>query len=749
MIDIQHSSWFNTPSIPSELLQSLRQHSLFQRTNNECFLEHLACSMHLRTYSPRDVILVEGEPAKAMFFLLKGSVDVCSADYERVYATLTKGSCFGEIGILYSMPRTASVIARSKCIVATLTAEEVWTLLPQFPEVEKMLRFEAEERLAVLEKSKSAAGKTLTERNIEDTTSARQFLQKIPYFQSCSEDFLHQISLNIEPRHHAPNSLILKKGDNGTEIFFILSGTVEVTNMDTSNPSQPVARFGDGDYFGDIAVLLNTPCTADIRAITALDVYVLKKSNFIQVLYHFPDKQEQFKEMAENKLSRLKASIATKTVQVEPTPDENVTITPASVCSTTSDQDPTLLPPAHIRDTFPVRKRRDSVAVWSDPNLVALANKHMKKQEREETKAEGATEEIVEEAMEVVEPIKKEGRLMLLNETLLEKIVNYLDLMSVLQLSKVSHRTRHLIQHSENILHTLDFSPFNKQITDTVLSELVIGAHVRHLSLSQCYYITDKGLTQLLDKVGQQLETLDLNSCWLLTDFSLSYIGRTCPFLNGLDLSNCRKISDVGLFRLLDEKSTHNYTPLRHLSLSYCKKLSDVMMCHLNEFCSSSLESLNIQRCTRITDEGFSYWEEFPQLKELNLTDCSFLTDQTISRLVTAAPNLSRLILSFCCALSDVSIENVGLLSKLKELDASFCGAAVSDLSIHQLLHSPSMHLVSLNIRGCVRITDHGVQSIISSSNAIDTLNISQCPCISLNIKKMIQDSGSIHHLIA
>jgi F-box/leucine-rich repeat protein 7 len=172
-------------SIPPELLQSLRQHALFQRTNNESFLEKLACSMHLRTYGPRDIIIVEGEPAKAMFFLLRGSVDVCSADFERIYATLPKGSCFGEIGILYSMPRTATVIASTKCIAAALTAEEVNTILPQYPEVERMLRFEAEERLTLLRKSKNLneknkiSNKPLTERNVEDLTSVHNLLKKV------------------------------------------------------------------------------------------------------------------------------------------------------------------------------------------------------------------------------------------------------------------------------------------------------------------------------------------------------------------------------------------------------------------------------------------------------------------------------------------------------------------------------------------------------------------------------------------
>lgn len=180
----------NEPLIPNELLQSLKKHSLFQRTNNEGFIEKLSSCMHLRTYSPQDVIIVEGEQAKAMFFLLKGTLNVCSADFERIYATLEKGSCFGEIGILYSMPRTATVIASTKCIVATITAEEVKAILPDYPEVEKILRFEAEERLELLKKSKNTTERvavtqnSFTEENVEEVSSARKLLQKVKSIDS-------------------------------------------------------------------------------------------------------------------------------------------------------------------------------------------------------------------------------------------------------------------------------------------------------------------------------------------------------------------------------------------------------------------------------------------------------------------------------------------------------------------------------------------------------------------------------------
>ncbi|CEI85618.1 hypothetical protein RMCBS344292_00077 [Rhizopus microsporus] len=776
MLDIQKTdtAWHTTShnTVPPELLHSLRHHSLFQRANNESFLEKIACRMHLRTYGPRDVIVVEGEPAKAMFFLLRGSVDVCSADFERIYANLSQGSCFGEIGILYSMPRTATVIARTKCIVASLTAEEVNNLLPQYPEVEKMLRFEAEERLAVLNKSKNlgvkekVSLKPMTERNIEDFTGIRQLLQKIPFFQGCPEEFLHLISLKVEPRHYAPNAIIISKGEYGSELIFIISGTVELTNTDDSGILVPITRLSPGDYFGAISVLLNTPRATNARAVTALELYILKKSDFMDVVHHFPDLLGRFKAMAEISLSHLQSMTGVYQMraveeaidtpispranheQLSPEGLSSLTIPTNSVCSTTADQDPTLLPPTPTSNLkkSETRRRRASVAVWSDPNLVALANRHIKPDKHETQQTKMMTES-TQPQPKISQPVIK-GQLSLFTEDILSRIVNCLDFTSILQLSMVSKQCREFIQQNNNVLKSLDWSSMHKKITDSNVNHLVqfTGSRVRSLNLSQCFYLTDDGFKALVENLPS-VEAMDLSSCWLLTDKSLALLGTACPQLTRLNLSNCRKISDTGIFRLLDAKASNAYPMLEELSVSYCKKLSDTTMRHLASYCSNTLQLLNLQRCTRITDIGFLAWTSthFPQLQELNLNDCSFLTDQAIGYLISATPNLKRLSLSFCCALSDSAIERLATLKQLEYLDVSFCGAAVSDVSVRTLLASQSMG--SLNIRGCVRVTDTTIYSILELGQ-LRMLNISQCPGISPNAKEAIKAPAKLQELI-
>jgi CRP-like cAMP-binding protein len=115
-------------------------------------------------------------------------VHVCSRDTECIFAELQQGSFFGEIGILFCIPRTATIIADTKCIVACLTAETLHKILPKYPQVEKVIRFEAEERLAILTKKRhqylSPPGETGRRRS-EEMTDNDSFVKASVYGNIC------------------------------------------------------------------------------------------------------------------------------------------------------------------------------------------------------------------------------------------------------------------------------------------------------------------------------------------------------------------------------------------------------------------------------------------------------------------------------------------------------------------------------------------------------------------------------------
>ena len=66
-----------------------------------------------KEYLPGETIFMEGEPGKALFIILVGTVSICRAfnKGEEVLATLNPGAYFGELALIDDQPRFASARA--------------------------------------------------------------------------------------------------------------------------------------------------------------------------------------------------------------------------------------------------------------------------------------------------------------------------------------------------------------------------------------------------------------------------------------------------------------------------------------------------------------------------------------------------------------------------------------------------------------------------------------------------------------
>lgn len=97
-------------------------------------------------YTPGDYIFHRGEMGDEMFFISRGKVDIVSEDGKTVYATLSDGAFFGEIALLFSSERTASVRAVDYCDLYTLDKYTFDHVLAKFPDVAAQVQQMAEER---------------------------------------------------------------------------------------------------------------------------------------------------------------------------------------------------------------------------------------------------------------------------------------------------------------------------------------------------------------------------------------------------------------------------------------------------------------------------------------------------------------------------------------------------------------------------------------------------------------------------
>jgi len=98
-------------------------------------------------------IATEGDFGHAFFAIEEGEADVLQAD--RPIARMSRGDVFGEIALLSSGRRTASVVAVTPMSLISLFKTDVWRLERDAPAVAEALRATVQERLA---RSAEAAG---------------------------------------------------------------------------------------------------------------------------------------------------------------------------------------------------------------------------------------------------------------------------------------------------------------------------------------------------------------------------------------------------------------------------------------------------------------------------------------------------------------------------------------------------------------------------------------------------------------
>jgi voltage-gated potassium channel len=130
----------------------------------------------------------------------------------------------------------------------------------------------------------------------------RDIIERVPLFGGASDAFIREIALQLQPLVVTPGDIIVRRGDRGTNMYFISRGTVEILGSDDQSV---IATLGDGDFFGEISLFLNQPRTASARAVDYCDLYQLDREVFDRVLAHFPEIGEQIKEKADIRFHRL------------------------------------------------------------------------------------------------------------------------------------------------------------------------------------------------------------------------------------------------------------------------------------------------------------------------------------------------------------------------------------------------------------------------------------------------------------
>ena len=92
-----------------------------------------------------------------------------------------------------------------------------------------------------------------------------QALQKYSLFSGLTEDQVRDIIPFMQQESYAPEEAIITEGKANDKIFFIIEGNVAVIKRDAE-----LARFGEGEAFGEMEVLDIMPAAASIKSLSSV-----------------------------------------------------------------------------------------------------------------------------------------------------------------------------------------------------------------------------------------------------------------------------------------------------------------------------------------------------------------------------------------------------------------------------------------------------------------------------------------------
>jgi CRP-like cAMP-binding protein len=113
-------------------------------------------------------------------------------------------------------------------------------------------------------------------------------LRKVPLFRGVDDQKLRLLAFMSERVVFEAGENLVVEGDYGDTAYIILSGSADVL-IGAAGAEQLVATVAENDFVGEIAILIDVPRTATVRARSEVIALSVSKEHFFKLLSNFPD----------------------------------------------------------------------------------------------------------------------------------------------------------------------------------------------------------------------------------------------------------------------------------------------------------------------------------------------------------------------------------------------------------------------------------------------------------------------------
>jgi len=115
----------------------------------------------------------------------------------------------------------------------------------------------------------------------------QELLANIPLFESLTQDDLNGLTARLEERDYAPGEVIFNQGDEGSSLFIIEDGAVDICYGEGAG-NVTLATLFNGQYFGELSLFDGAPRSATATAVKPTHVIRLDREDLVDFVHKNP-----------------------------------------------------------------------------------------------------------------------------------------------------------------------------------------------------------------------------------------------------------------------------------------------------------------------------------------------------------------------------------------------------------------------------------------------------------------------------
>jgi len=240
------------------IFAAARENILFKSCQDDDWEDFVNAFVFMKAASGETVIS-QGDEGNLFFIVEEGSLDVfikAGGGGDMKVGTLSSGSAFGELALMYNQPRAATIRAATEC------------------------------KLWVIDRNTFKCIKTINQKKRIDEHV--QFLSKVTIGTSMlgeamSRQELMKVASVMGYERFKSGEYIIRQDEMGDHFYIVLSGEVDIFKYTGTEkpPGNKLVTIGKGTFFGEKALLSEDKRAASCVAATNVKCLVLDREDFI------------------------------------------------------------------------------------------------------------------------------------------------------------------------------------------------------------------------------------------------------------------------------------------------------------------------------------------------------------------------------------------------------------------------------------------------------------------------------------